>query len=195
MITKLTLRNFKSIREQTYELSGFDLLVGPNNSGKSTVLQALAIWQFCVDEFRRASSAKIPVRWYRAQTRWFRKRLGTGDIRQKHLEALVLIPSSVVTQIYDRHAQLILELRKQRSCHDTRQTTERRRIHNQRSALPGEMDRPAKCDQGLTRHIEGNVTTARRHDIRYRRFMPVGQNRTGGPMKSRFFRPQVTKSQ
>ncbi len=54
MITKLMLRNFKGIQDQTYELSRFDLFVGPNNCGKSTVLQALAIWQFCVDEFRRA---------------------------------------------------------------------------------------------------------------------------------------------
>jgi predicted ATPase len=51
MITSLTLRNFKNVGEQTYELTAFDLLVGRNNSGKSTVLQALAIWQFCVDEF------------------------------------------------------------------------------------------------------------------------------------------------
>ncbi|MDB9422970.1 AAA family ATPase [Microcystis aeruginosa CS-563/04] len=54
MITKLTLRNFKSIKEQTYEFFPFDLLVGRNNSGKSTILQALAIWQFCIEEFRRA---------------------------------------------------------------------------------------------------------------------------------------------
>lgn len=54
MITKLTLHNFKSISVQTYEFTQFDLLVGRNNSGKSTVLQALAIWQFCVDEFRRS---------------------------------------------------------------------------------------------------------------------------------------------
>lgn len=53
MITTLTLRNFKSIEEQTYKFGQFDLLVGRNNSGKSTILQALAIWQFCVDEFRR----------------------------------------------------------------------------------------------------------------------------------------------
>ncbi|WP_019502465.1 ATP-dependent nuclease [Pseudanabaena sp. PCC 6802] len=53
MITKLNLRNFKSIDEQTYEFAQFDLLVGRNNSGKSTILQALAIWQFCIDEFRR----------------------------------------------------------------------------------------------------------------------------------------------
>lgn len=54
MITQLTLHNFKSISEQTYSFSHFDLLVGRNNSGKSTILQALAIWQFCLDEFRRA---------------------------------------------------------------------------------------------------------------------------------------------
>ena len=54
MITKLTLRNFKSVGEQIYDFTHFDLLVGRNNSGKSTVLQALAIWQFCVDEFHRS---------------------------------------------------------------------------------------------------------------------------------------------
>lgn len=54
MITRLTLRNFKSVGEQAYDFTQFDLLVGRNNSGKSTVLQALAIWQFCVDEFHRS---------------------------------------------------------------------------------------------------------------------------------------------
>lgn len=54
MITQLTLSNFKSVGEQTYKFTQFDLLVGRNNSGKSTVLQALAIWQFCVDEFHRS---------------------------------------------------------------------------------------------------------------------------------------------
>ncbi|MFZ2122395.1 MAG: AAA family ATPase [Rhodoferax sp.] len=54
MIHTLTLRNFKSVGEQSYDFTDFDLLVGRNNSGKSTVLQALAIWQFCVDEFHRA---------------------------------------------------------------------------------------------------------------------------------------------
>jgi hypothetical protein len=54
VITHLTLHNFKSLSGQTYEFAHFDLLVGRNNSGKSTILQALAIWQFCLDEFRRA---------------------------------------------------------------------------------------------------------------------------------------------
>ena len=57
MITKLSLRNFKSIKEETYDFTSLDLFVGWNNCGKSTILQALAIWQFCVDEFRRSRRA------------------------------------------------------------------------------------------------------------------------------------------
>ena len=58
MITKLRLRNFKRIDDQTYEFGELDLLLGRNNSGKSTVLQAIAIWQFCIDEFRRAKPSR-----------------------------------------------------------------------------------------------------------------------------------------
>ncbi|MCX6936364.1 MAG: AAA family ATPase [Verrucomicrobia bacterium] len=54
MITRLTLRNFKSVKFREYDFTSLDLFVGWNNSGKSTVLQAIAIWQFCVDEFRRS---------------------------------------------------------------------------------------------------------------------------------------------
>ncbi len=54
MITELVIRNFKSISDETYSFTDFDLLVGRNNSGKSTILQAMAIWQYCVDEFHRS---------------------------------------------------------------------------------------------------------------------------------------------
>jgi hypothetical protein len=57
MISSLTLKNFKRVGKQVYDFDRFDLLVGRNNSGKSTVLQALAIWQFCVDEFHRSKRA------------------------------------------------------------------------------------------------------------------------------------------
>ncbi len=53
-INKLTIRNFKKIKEQTFDFTDFDLLIGNNNSGKSTILQAIAIWQYCVDEFHRS---------------------------------------------------------------------------------------------------------------------------------------------
>jgi len=54
MIQKVRLKNFKRIEDEIFELTDFDLLVGANNSGKSTLLQALAIWQYCVDQFRRS---------------------------------------------------------------------------------------------------------------------------------------------
>jgi hypothetical protein len=52
MIHKLVLKNFKKIEEESFTFNKFDLIVGANNSGKSTVLQALGIWQYCVDQFR-----------------------------------------------------------------------------------------------------------------------------------------------
>lgn len=64
MIHKLVLRNFKRIKEETFEFNQFDLIVGINNSGKSTALQALAIWQYCVDQFslsKRKGSRGIQV--------------------------------------------------------------------------------------------------------------------------------------
>jgi AAA15 family ATPase/GTPase len=61
MITKLIIKNFKRIKEEVFEFNQFDLLVGMNNSGKSTALQALAIWQYSVDQFKLA---KKKGRWY-----------------------------------------------------------------------------------------------------------------------------------
>ena len=54
MIHKLVLKNFKRFEDEIFLFNNFDLIVGANNSEKSTILQALAIWQFCVDQFRSA---------------------------------------------------------------------------------------------------------------------------------------------
>lgn len=59
MIKKLTLKNFKGIEDQTFEFSDFDLLVGANNSGKSTILQAIAIWGFCIEVFRQSDRSGV----------------------------------------------------------------------------------------------------------------------------------------
>lgn len=44
MLTRLRLRNFKRFREAEIELGEAVVLIGPNNSGKTTALQALALW-------------------------------------------------------------------------------------------------------------------------------------------------------
>jgi len=41
MITSIHFQNFKALRDTTLPLGPFTLIVGPNNSGKSTVMQAL----------------------------------------------------------------------------------------------------------------------------------------------------------
>ncbi len=45
MLTKLTIRNFKRFGVAEIELGAAVVLVGPNNSGKTTTLQALSLWQ------------------------------------------------------------------------------------------------------------------------------------------------------
>ena len=44
MLTKLICRNFKNFEEVEIELGNPVVFIGPNNSGKTTVLQALALW-------------------------------------------------------------------------------------------------------------------------------------------------------
>ena len=44
MLTKLTIRNFKQFGEVEIPLSNGVVFIGPNNSGKTSALQALALW-------------------------------------------------------------------------------------------------------------------------------------------------------
>src|SRR5262252_8696425 len=49
MISKITLKNFKRFKAPTefvLKPEGVTFLAGGNNSGKSTLLQALAVWEF-----------------------------------------------------------------------------------------------------------------------------------------------------
>src|SRR5690606_40148561 len=41
ILSEITIRNFKSIRNETFELSAFTPLVGYNNAGKSNMLEAI----------------------------------------------------------------------------------------------------------------------------------------------------------
>ena len=45
MLTKLICRNFKNFGEVEVELGNPVVFIGPNNSGKTTALQALALWE------------------------------------------------------------------------------------------------------------------------------------------------------
>jgi ABC-type nitrate/sulfonate/bicarbonate transport system ATPase subunit len=52
MLTKLIVRNFKRFESIEIELGESVVLIGPNNSGKTTALQALALWDVGLRKWR-----------------------------------------------------------------------------------------------------------------------------------------------
>ena len=60
-IRKVVLRNFKRFGDETtFELPGHVVLVGPNNCGKTTFLQAVATWAFTYDYWAKRVPDKNP---------------------------------------------------------------------------------------------------------------------------------------
>lgn len=57
MLTKLTIRNFKLFDEVEIELGERVVLIGPNNAGKTSALQALALWDIGVKRWSEKRGA------------------------------------------------------------------------------------------------------------------------------------------
>ncbi len=53
MIRKVVVRRFKRFDDVTFEFPRHVVLAGPNNTGKTTVLQAIAAWDLAFDRWRR----------------------------------------------------------------------------------------------------------------------------------------------
>lgn len=92
MLTKLTIRNFKLFGEVAIELADRVVLIGPNNSGKTSALQALALWDV---------GAK----------RWLEKR-GAGNVPEKrpgvtiNRKDLIAVPVPAANLLWrDLHTQ------------------------------------------------------------------------------------------
>lgn len=58
MLTGLTIRNFKKLDEVKIELGQNVVFVGPNNSGKSTALQALTLWNVGLKRWNEKRSGR-----------------------------------------------------------------------------------------------------------------------------------------
>lgn len=60
MLTRLWIRNFKLFEEVDIELGQRVVLIGPNNMGKSTALQALSLWEAGVRKWIEKRSESTP---------------------------------------------------------------------------------------------------------------------------------------
>ena len=58
MLTKLTIRNFKRFGEVKIELGSPVIFIGPNNSGKTSAMQALALWDIGLKRWNEKRSGK-----------------------------------------------------------------------------------------------------------------------------------------
>ena len=51
MITNIKIENFKKLECISFPLSSSVVIIGPNNSGKSTIFQALCLWEIGVRNY------------------------------------------------------------------------------------------------------------------------------------------------
>ncbi len=58
MLTSIRIKNFKRLDDVEIELGRTVVFVGPNNSGKTTALQALALWEIGLRKWLEKRSAK-----------------------------------------------------------------------------------------------------------------------------------------
>lgn len=64
-ITNITIKNFKSFGETSFELDKVNILIGPNNSGKSSILQALWLWNLgfieAIEQKKKSTGINIGI--------------------------------------------------------------------------------------------------------------------------------------
>ena len=53
MINQRDIRRFKRFQEVTFDIPGHVVLAGPNNTGKTTLLQAIASWSLALDRWKQ----------------------------------------------------------------------------------------------------------------------------------------------
>lgn len=84
MITKLTINNFKKLERLEIPLDRTVLFIGPNNCGKTSALQALALWEIGMRRFAERSKSRA------------KKRLGV----QIHRTEILAIPLPAINQLW-----------------------------------------------------------------------------------------------
>lgn len=80
MIHTVRVKYFKIFKDETFDISGTVVLAGPNNSGKSTVLQAIAVWNLARQKWM---ATRIPESGARPKKIIAKKRAGVPILRKE----------------------------------------------------------------------------------------------------------------
>jgi ABC-type arginine transport system ATPase subunit len=92
MLTKLTIRNFKRFKDVEIPLANPVVFIGPNNSGKTSALQALALWELGLRRWKEKRSERGAPR----------KRMGVTINRRD----LLMVPAPSASLLWrDRHVR------------------------------------------------------------------------------------------
>jgi ABC-type lipoprotein export system ATPase subunit len=59
MLTRIQIKNFKKLKDVEIELGKSVVLIGPNNSGKTAALQALALWEIGLRQWSAKRGGKV----------------------------------------------------------------------------------------------------------------------------------------
>ena len=62
MLTRLQIKNFKKLEKVDIELGKSVVFIGPNNSGKTAALQAFALWDVGLKQWKLKRSGKVPAK-------------------------------------------------------------------------------------------------------------------------------------
>lgn len=103
MITKLSVLNFKKFKTIEFDLNSTVVLIGPNNSGKTSVLQALTLWEVGLKKIREQARLKKTKS----------KRIGVSINRRD----LIALPVSSSKYIW--HHQFVREIDRTESAQTT----------------------------------------------------------------------------
>lgn len=87
MLTRLVIRNFKRFENVEIPLGSPVVFIGPNNSGKTTALQALALWELGLRRWREKRTGSAPE-----------KRPGVAINRRD----LLMVPAPAANQLWRR---------------------------------------------------------------------------------------------
>ena len=97
MLTKLTIRNFKKFEQAEVELGKAVVFIGPNNSGKTTALQALALWDIGLRSWLAKRGGKESPE----------KRPGVA-INRRDLNSIPIPAANLLWhQLHTRHVQVV----------------------------------------------------------------------------------------